>query len=84
MRIFTLPRKYAATLEGIVSRAVDEIRMDQAKRDRGEEPQLPDFSIDDSLPGNAFVVVGLATDSLVEGVTQACDKARDRRARRRA
>lgn len=85
MRIFNVPSRYRNILEGSISRAVEEIRLDEFRREHGEKPMIDDcFLSDDDKKLDAFVVVGVATDRLLDAVASAAEKAGARRTRRQS
>lgn len=62
MRVFTVDAKYAAALEGAITKALDEIGIDEFARQNGWPPRIPDFAIDEKRTGQVFVAVGDATE----------------------
>lgn len=78
MRIFTVPAEYASYFESEVSRLAEHVRLDAFRREHGEAPTIPDIALDEKRRQPAFVVVGVGSDSLLEGVSKAAEQARAR------
>lgn len=61
-----VPGKYAGWLESGIRKLVEEIQIDEWRRDNGEKPLIPDTFLIDPREQDVFVMIGGASESVVE------------------